>query len=70
MLKDVFFVIKNSHRKIGWKIQLKFQINLHEKDKALLEKIKDYFLVGGVFKESGSTKTLKYCVFHKRVLKL
>lgn len=33
---------------LGWRVQLFFQINLHEKDRALLEKIKDYLGVGKI----------------------
>ena len=32
-------------------MELRFQINLHNKDKALLEKVKDFFGVGLVKKE-------------------
>jgi len=33
---------------LGWRVQLFFQINLHEKDRALLEMIKDYLGVGKI----------------------
>ena len=36
------------NREIGWRAQLFFQINLHKKDKALLENIKDYLAVGKI----------------------
>ena len=35
-------------RGIGWRVQLFFQINLHVKDRALLENIKDYLEVGKI----------------------
>lgn len=37
-------------RAIGWRVQLFFQINLHKKDIALLEDIRDYFGVGMIHK--------------------
>nr|4YIT_A Chain A, Meganuclease I-AabMI [Gremmeniella abietina]4YIT_D Chain D, Meganuclease I-AabMI [Gremmeniella abietina] len=36
------------NRAIDWRVQLFFQINLHEKDRALLESIKDYLKVGKI----------------------
>jgi len=36
------------NRTIGWKVQLFFQISLHEKDRVLLENIKDYLGVGKI----------------------
>lgn len=36
------------NRAIGWRVQLFFQINLHVKDRALLESIKDYLGVGKI----------------------
>ena len=36
------------NRAIGWRVQLFFQINLHVKDRALLENIKDYLGVGKI----------------------
>lgn len=48
-----FLVIvkKNKNLNIGWNVELRFQINLHNRDTALLEKIKEYFGVGFVKKE-------------------
>jgi len=40
---------KNSKYKIGWRVETAFQINLHKKDKALLEKIQSYFGVGNIY---------------------
>ena len=36
------------NRPIGWRVQLFFQISLHEKDRVLLENIKDYLGVGKI----------------------
>ncbi len=38
------------NRTIGWRVQLFFQITLHEKDKILLENIQNYFGVGKIHK--------------------
>jgi len=37
--------------KDGWRIKLTFSVALHSKDKVLLEYIKNYFKVGGIFKQ-------------------
>lgn len=36
------------NRALGWRVQLFFQINLHEKDRALLENIQDFLGVGKI----------------------
>nr|ATI20254.1 LAGLIDADG endonuclease [Juglanconis oblonga] len=36
------------NRALGWRVQLFFQINLHVKDRALLEKIRDFLGVGNI----------------------
>ena len=46
--------------KIGWNVELRFQISLHEKDKALLEQIKNYFGVGNIYK--AGPQSIKFCV--------
>nr|AFM36681.1 double motif LAGLIDADG homing endonuclease [Ophiostoma hyalothecium] len=46
------------NRAIGWRVQLFFQINLHEKDKALLESIKNYLGVGKI--HSSGKNILQY----------
>lgn len=53
------FVIRireNNKLKVGWNVELSFQIGIHSKDKALLEQIKNYF--GGVGKISKSGSNL------------
>lgn len=40
--------ITKVNRALGWRVQLFFQINLHEKDRALLENIKDFLGVGKI----------------------
>jgi hypothetical protein len=41
-----------SNRKIGYSVELVFRINLHSRDRVLLEKIKDFFGVGRLTAES------------------
>lgn len=43
-------VVKNSELRVGWRILLHFQISLHTKDIALLEKVKSFFKVGHIQK--------------------
>ena len=46
------FIISITRRKtakLEWHVQLYFQIGLHKKDQALLEKIKNFFNVGKIF---------------------
>jgi hypothetical protein len=50
----------NKKLKIGWNVELRFQITLHEKDRALLQQIKDYFGVGTIYKEG--IQAVKFCV--------
>jgi len=45
----------NKERKAGWAVKLSFQITLHQKDKALLEQIKSYFLVGSITKHGSES---------------
>ena len=46
---------RNKELKIGWSVQLGFQIGLHHKDKALLEQIKNYFDVGSITKQGSQS---------------
>ena len=52
-------ILKNKNLKT-LNIQLKFQIGLHVKDKALLEELKNYFGVGYIFKDR--SQYIKYTV--------
>ena len=50
----LILIRKNNKLKIGWNVELRFQITLHEKDAVLLEQIKkNYFGVGTIYKEQG-----------------
>ena len=42
-------IVKSNSFKIGWSVQLCFQIRLHKKDKDLLKKIKSFYGVGGIY---------------------
>jgi len=55
MRKDVFvYCVQKNNNKIGWRIQVSFQIHLSKDDKKLLEKIKA--TLGGVGKIYDSGK--------------
>jgi hypothetical protein len=56
----LILIRKNKNLKIGWNVELRFQITLHEKDRALLEQIKNYFGVGTVNKDIA--QSVKYYV--------
>lgn len=40
------FISKDQNRKLGWRVQARFQIGLHKNDLALLQKLQQY--LGGV----------------------
>ena len=44
-------IFKSNTHKTGWQVKLEFKLNLHEKDKALLEQLQNYFSVGQIFKQ-------------------
>ncbi len=44
-------IFKSNTHKMGWQVKLEFKLNLHEKDKALLEQLQNYFSVGQIFKQ-------------------
>lgn len=51
-------VIKDSNRKIGWRIECKFQLGLHDRDLPLLNQIKDFF--GGIGQIYNSKSPVNY----------
>ena len=63
-----FFVsiTENTNFKVGWKVQLFFQIGLHEKDQALLEQIKKFFSVESKIGKHGP-KTIQFKVISKEL---
>jgi hypothetical protein len=45
-------VIETTQRKVGWAIKPRFSIGLHKKDLLILEKIKNFFEVGEIYRVS------------------
>ena len=64
----LIIVRKNRNLKIGWSVELRFQITLHEKDKTLLKLIQNYFCVGYINKDG--PQSIKYCVQSIKELKV
>lgn len=64
----LIIVRKNRNLKIGWSVELRFQITLHEKDKTLLKFIQNYFCVGYINKDG--PQSIKYCVQSIKELKV
>ena len=42
--------MKSSNHRTGWRLKLVFSISLHNKDRAILERIQNYFGVGKIYK--------------------
>jgi hypothetical protein len=59
-------VVKDSRRKLGWRIECKFQLGLHERDLSLLLQIKEFF--GGIGDIYKSTKFYNYIVSSNKEL--
>ena len=65
-------IVRNKEIKVGWGVKIRFEIGLHEKDKALLEQIQFYFSVGNIYKYGSqlfdyrvqSTKDLAKVISH------
>jgi len=51
-------IVRNKKYKAGWAVLPRFQITLHEKDKTLLEQIKDLFSVGQIYLQSSHNSSL------------
>jgi hypothetical protein len=44
-------IVKDSNRKLGWRIECKFQLGLHDRDYLLLLQVKDFFEgIGNIYK--------------------
>ena len=54
------YIFKNTNYKTDWSVSLVFQISLHERDRNILEQIKNYFGVGGIFNHDSAS--LNYSV--------
>lgn len=59
-------VVKDSRRKLGWRIECKFQLGLHERDLSLLLQIKEFF--GGIGDIYKSNKFNNYIVSSNKEL--
>lgn len=46
---------RSKTHKIGWSVELCFQIDIHKKDSAILEQIKNYFGVGEIYNHRSQT---------------
>nr|YP_010743683.1 NADH dehydrogenase subunit 4L [Diaporthe sojae]WET30429.1 NADH dehydrogenase subunit 4L [Diaporthe sojae] len=58
----VITILKNPRYKIGWNVQARFQIKLHEKDRALLLLIKNYFYNIGYISKINDRSTVEFRV--------
>lgn len=55
-------VVKDSKRKLGWRVECKFQLGIHERDLPLLQQIREFFGEIGKIYNSGSTKMNNYII--------
>ena len=62
-------ILKTKRLKVGWVVNLNFQIELHQNDKSLLEQIQSYFCVGSIY-QAGSRQSLTFKVFSVKDLKV
>lgn len=58
----VVTILKNPRYKIGWNVQARFQIKLHEKDRALLVLIQNYFQDIGYISKINNKSTVEFRV--------
>lgn len=58
----VVTILKNPRYKIGWNVQARFQIKLHEKDRALLLLIQNYFGNVGYISKINDKSTVEFRV--------
>ena len=58
----VITILKNPRYKIGWNVQVRFQIKLHEKDRALLLLIQEYFNNIGYISKINDKSTVEFRV--------
>ena len=55
-------ILRSNTTKSGWQIRARFEIGLHQKDKALLERIKSYFCNVGSSIYKHGTQGIQYRV--------
>lgn len=56
-------VKKNSHYRLGWRVDLVFQIALHKKDLEFLKLVKSYFGESGSIVTSAGNASTDMCAF-------
>jgi hypothetical protein len=61
-------ILRNKELKVGWVVNFRFQISLHQKDHVLLEQIKTYLGVGNIHKHG--SQSLQFRVSYKKDLKV
>lgn len=44
----IISIVRSDKSKTGWVVKLRAQVNLHKKDKAILELLKTYFNAGNI----------------------
>lgn len=59
-------VVKDSRRKLGWRIECKFQLGLHNRDLSLLLQIRDFF--GGIGNIYKSPQKINYIIYSNKDL--
>jgi len=56
----VITILKNSRYKTGWNVQARVQIKMHEKDRALIQSIQDFFGGIGYVSKVNNTSTVEF----------
>ena len=64
----LILITEDQKSKTGWKVRLFFEIHLHEKDEALLDKIKNFFNTGEIFKIKEKSQAVIFIVSSKKEL--
>ena len=59
-------ITENKNFQLGWRIGPRFQLTQHERNKALLEGIKNYLRVGQIYK--GGPQSLQFKIYSKKEL--
>ena len=58
----VITILKNSKYKTGWNVQARVQIKMHEKDRALIKSIQDFFEGIGYISKLNKNSTVEFRV--------
>lgn len=62
------YLAKNNKRTTGWSTIVRFELHLHEKDKQLLEKIRNFFGVGSITHNKNSVYYLVRSVLELEII--